>query len=55
MKIEINLKVESFILFIQLLLDMIYEEDAILLSLFENYVDDEEELRKLVLRYCQGT
>ena len=35
--------------------DMIFEEDAILLSLFENYADDEEVLRKAVLKYCKGT
>mmetsp|Transcript_44674 Transcript_44674/g.43287 ORF Transcript_44674/g.43287 Transcript_44674/m.43287 type:complete len:107 (+) Transcript_44674:96-416(+) len=34
---------------------MIFEEDAILQSLFQSYVGDEEELRKAVLKYCKGS
>lgn len=34
---------------------MIFEEDAILISLFENYAQDEQELRKAVLKYCKET
>ena len=38
-------------------LDMIFNEDAILLSLFERYADEEdlEELRKAVIKYCKGS
>ncbi len=32
---------------------MIFDEDAILMSLFNIY-EDEEELKQAVLKYCQG-
>lgn len=35
--------------------DMVFNEDALLMSLFEVYIDDEEELKKAVLKYCEGS
>ena len=37
-----------------LLLDMIFNEDAILMQFFEIY-EDEEELKEAVLKYGQGS
>jgi hypothetical protein len=33
---------------------LIFEEDALLLQLFETYQGDEEELEKAILKYCKG-
>ena len=37
-------------------LDMLFDEDAILLSFFNRYEDpeDEEDLKKEVIKYCKG-
>lgn len=39
--------------FLTLILDMIFSEDAILLSFFNRY-EDEEELKEAIIKYCQG-
>ncbi len=33
-------------------LDMIFDEDALLLSLFERFQEDEEELAEEIVKYC---
>ena len=53
MKIVRNLKVCIFPFNNRFTLDMIFSEDAILLSLFNIY-EDENELKEAVLKYCHG-
>jgi len=35
-------------------IEMIFSDDAILISLFQRFEDDEEELKDSVIKYCHG-
>ncbi len=49
---ENNSKVYTDTLYIQYNIEMIFSEDAILMSLLDRGYDDEEDIKDAVLSYC---